>query len=200
MQLLHYLKSKMFLRTIVIMVLSVVIAVFLLAKFLAFKTNHGQKIEVPDLSKLSLDVAEEKLKALDLTYLVLDSASYNPDFPAKSVIEQNPEAGGFVKEGRKIYLTLNASSYRKIPMPDVFGKTKRQVVTHLTSIGFQIGKSSYIPDRGKDVVRELKFKGKKLKKGDLIPKNSKIDMVLGDGKIGNDTDEEETEGTTTSEE
>lgn len=190
MQLVKYLKSKQFLRTMIIMLLSLIIGVFLLNKFLAFKTNHNQKIEVPDLAKLSIDKAEEQLKDNDLAYIVLDSATFNPDFPPKSVIEQNPEAGDFVKEGRKIYLTLNASNYRKVAIPDVFGKTKRQVVTHLSSIGFQIGKSTYIPDIGRDVVRQLKFNGKRLKKGDLVSKNSKIDLVLGDGKLnGNDDDQ-----------
>lgn len=193
MQLLQYLKSKQFIRTIIIMLLSVVIGVFLLNRFLGFRTNHNQKIEVPNLAKLSLDEADKKLKELDLDFIVLDSASFNAEFPPKSVLEQNPEAGDFVKEGRKIYLTLNAASYRKIPIPDVFGKTKRQVVTHLTSVGFLIGKSSYIPDIGKDVVRELKFNGKKLKKGDMIPKNATINLVLGDGSLGEDAGAENSE-------
>ncbi|MDJ0645669.1 MAG: PASTA domain-containing protein [Flavobacteriaceae bacterium] len=188
MQLFQYLKSKQFLRTIIIMVLSLVIAVFLLTKFLSYRTNHDQKIAVPDLAKLSLDEAHQKLKDADLKFIVIDSASFNPDFPPKSVIEQNPEAGDFVKEGRKIYLTLNASNYRKVAIPDLIGKTKRQVVTHLTSIGFRIGSSTYVPDIGRDVVRKLKFNGKDLKSGDLIAKNSKIDLVLGDGKLGNTSD------------
>lgn len=188
MQLIQYLKSKQFVRTIIIMVLSLVIAVFLLTKFLSYRTNHNQKITVPDLAKLSMDEADKKLKEADLRFIVIDSASFNPEYPPKSVIEQNPEAGDFVKVGRKIYLTLNASSYRKVAIPDLLGKTKRQVVTHLTSIGFRIGNSTYVPDIGRDVVRKLKFNGKELKKGELVPKNSSIDLVLGDGKLGNTSD------------
>lgn len=188
MQLFQYLKSKQFIRTIIIMILSLVIAVFLLTKFLNFRTNHDQKIPVPDLTELSLDEADGKLKEVDLNFIVIDSATFNPDYPPKSVIEQNPEAGDFVKEGRKVYLTLNASNYRKVAIPDLLGKTKRQVVTHLTSIGFRIGNSTYVPDIGRDVVRKLKFNGKELNKGDMVSKNSKIDLVLGDGKFGNTSD------------
>ena len=191
MQLLEYLKSKQFIRTIIIMVLSLVIVVFLLNKFLGFRTNHDQKITVPDLAKLSLADANEKLQEADLNFIVIDSASYNPDYPPKSVIEQDPEAGDFVKEGRKIYLTLNASTYRKVAIPDVLGKTKRQVVTHLTSIGFRIGNSTYVPDIGKDVVRKLKWKNSTLEKDDMVAKNSVIDLVLGDGKLGNNSDLDE---------
>ena len=193
MQLFHYLKSKQFIRTLIIMILSLVIAIFLLGKFLGFKTNHNQKIAVPDLAKLSLEEADKKLKEADLEFMVIDSASFNPDYPSKSVIEQNPEAGDFVKEGRKVYLTLNASNYRKLAIPDLLGKTKRQVVTHLTSIGFRVGNFTYVPDIGRDVVRKLIFNGKVLEKGEMVAKNSQIDLVLGDGKLGNTSDLDEDE-------
>lgn len=181
MQLLKYLKSKIFLRTVILILVVFIVGIFLVMKFLSYKTNHDQKIGVPNLAKMGLAEADKILDDLDLDFVVIDSASFNPEYPPKSVIEQNPEAGDFVKEGRKIYLTLNPSSYRKIVVPNVLGKTKRQVVTQLTSAGFKIGKSTYIPDIGRDVVRKLRFNGKELKAGMAIPKNSDIDLVLGDG-------------------
>jgi len=189
MQLLHYLKSKHFIRTIITIIAILVVGFFLLTKFLSWKTNHNQKIEVPNLAKMTLTEADKALKDLELDFKVIDSASFNAEYPPKSVLDQNPDAGDFVKEGRKIYLTLNPSSYRKIKVPNVLGKTKRQVLTQLTSAGFKIGKSSYIPDIGRDVVRGLKFKGKELKKGISIPKNSTIDLVLGDGKKNGNSDD-----------
>jgi len=182
MQLLKYLKSKIFIRTIITMLVVFIVGIFLVMKFLSYKTNHDQKIEVPDLAKMGLAEADKTLDDLDLDFVVIDSASFKSEYPPKSIIEQNPEAGDFVKEGRKIYLTLNPSSYRKIVVPNVLGKTKRQVVTQLTSAGFKIGGSSYIPDIGRDVVRKLQFNGKELTAGMAIPKNSAIDLVLGDGK------------------
>ncbi|MCF6347086.1 MAG: PASTA domain-containing protein [Flavobacteriaceae bacterium] len=184
MLLIQYLKSKIFIRTLITMLVSVVIGIFLLKMFLNFRTNHDQKIEVPDLAKMSLADTQKTLENLDLDFIVIDSTSYNPDYPPKSVIDQDPEANDFVKEGRKIYLTLNPSSYRKIAIPNVLNKTKRQVETHLKSIGFRIGEYYYIPDIGRNVVRKMKFKGKQVKPGDLIPKNSEIDLVLGDGRGG----------------
>lgn len=184
MLLIQYLKSKIFIRTLITILVSVVIGIFLLKMFLNFRTNHDQKIEVPDLAKMSLADTQKTLKSLDLDFIVIDSTSYNPDYPPKSVIDQDPEANDFVKEGRKIYLTLNPSSYRKIAIPNVLNKTKRQVETHLKSIGFRIGEYYYIPDLGRNVVRKMKFKGKQVKPGDLIPKNSEIDLVLGDGSGG----------------
>ncbi|WP_117884490.1 PASTA domain-containing protein [Aureibaculum luteum] len=194
MKLLQYLKSKIFIRTIILMGIIVIALIFGLKAMMSVTTNHDQKILVPDLKKMSLSDTETTLSNLNLNFVIQDSASYNPDYPPKSVIDQDPEAGDFVKDGRKIYLTLNPSSYKKIAMPDLLNKTKRQVETHLKSIGFKIGKYQYIPDLGKDVVRKMKYKGKELEMGDLVPKNSLIDLVLGDG-TGDGTNEGIDEGT-----
>lgn len=181
MLIIEYLKSKIFWRTVIFMFLIVVVGLFALNRFLNSFTHHDEKIQVPDLAKMSFDEADQALKALSLQAVVIDSASFNPDYPPRSVIEFDPEAGDYVKENRKIYITLNPSGYGKIAVPNVLNKTKRQVETHLKSIGFRIGKYEYIPDLGKDVVRRMKFGGKELQPGDMIPKNSAIDLVLGDG-------------------
>ncbi len=181
MSIIQYVKSKEFLRTIITMVVIIFIAIFALMKWLNYYTKHDERIKVPNLEQLSLQETETQLKKLNLSFVVIDSASFNPKFPPKSVIEQNPMAGDFVKENRKIYLTLNPSSYRRITIPNVIDQTKRQVVVQLKSIGFRMGKDRYIPDLGRDVVRGLEMKGKKIEPGDKLPKNSVINLVLGDG-------------------
>ncbi len=181
MGILKYIKSKEFIRTIITIVVVVIISIFGLMKWLNYHTKHDQKINVPNLEQLTLDETEKILKNLNLSYVVIDSASFNPKFPPRSVIEQNPVAGDFVKENRKIYLTLNPADYRKITIPNVLDQTKRQVVIQLKSIGFRIGKERYIPDLGKDVVRGLEIDKKEIKPGDKLPKNTQIDLVLGDG-------------------
>lgn len=178
----RFIKSKSFLIQVGITIVSVLLFIFILQWWLGYTTNHDQKIQVPDLNKMSLADVETKLKELDLDFIVIDSASYNPNYPNRSVIEQTPEAGDFVKEKRKIYLTLNPSKYRDITIPDLNGRTKRQAMTQLQSIGFKIGEFTYVPDIGKDVVRGLRSKGKRLKPGIKLPKNSVIDLILGDGK------------------
>lgn len=178
----RFIKSKSFLIQVGITIVSVLLFIFILQWWLGYTTNHDQKIQVPDLNKMSLADVETKLKELNLDFIVIDSASYNPNYPNRSVIEQTPEAGDFVKEKRKIYLTLNPSKYRDITIPDLNGRTKRQAMTQLQSIGFKVGKFTYVPDIGKDVVRGLRTKGKRLKPGTKLPKNSVIDLILGDGK------------------
>ncbi|PRX49645.1 PASTA domain-containing protein [Salegentibacter salegens] len=173
--------SKTFLIQLVIAAILIIVIAFLALKWLDYSTNQDQRIAVPDLSKQSLDVVDDQLAELDLRYEILDSANFNPDFPRYSVIEQVPEPGQFVKENRKIYLTLNPSGYRKIMIPDLIRRTRRQAEPTLRSLGFEIGDVSYKPDIAADAVLELRHKGQKLEPGDELMKTSKIDLVLGDG-------------------
>ena len=182
----QYLKSKEFLRTIISVGVLVVIMVFGLMKWLDHHTKHDEKIKVPNLEQLSLSETQIELNDLNLNFVVIDSASFNPKFPPKSVIEQNPLAGDFVKENRKIYVTLNPSGYRKIVIPNFVegeksGSSKKGVIIHLRSLGFRIGSDIYISGKYKDVVRGLEANGKKVSPGDKLSKNTIINLVLEKG-------------------
>ncbi|WP_299051094.1 PASTA domain-containing protein [uncultured Polaribacter sp.] len=183
MSLFQFLKSKTFFIQIGIAVVGLLVFVFSLKYWLGVTTNHDQKIQVPNLHKMSLDDVRKKLTELDLDFKIIDSASYNPEYPKKSVIEQTPEAGDYVKEKRKIYLTLNPSKYRDVTIPDLNGRTKRQATSQLRSLGFNVGTNfTYVHDIGKDVVRGLRFNEKIINPGDKLPLNSILDLVLGDGR------------------
>jgi eukaryotic-like serine/threonine-protein kinase len=154
---------------------------FLTMQWLDYSTNQDQRIEVPNLAKMKLNMVENQLDDLDLDFEILDSANYNPEYPRYSVIDQVPAPGKFVKEDRKIYLTLNPSGYRKITVPEnLIRKTRRQVEPTLRSLGFEIGEITYKPDIAKDAVLELRHKGKLVQPGDKLMKTSVIDLVLGD--------------------
>ena len=101
MKLFGYLKSREFLGTIILIVAVSLLLIFALGKWLNYHTKHDERIAVPDLEQLSLEETETKLSAVSLRYVVIDSATYNPKYPPKSVIEQNPAAGDLVKENRK---------------------------------------------------------------------------------------------------
>jgi beta-lactam-binding protein with PASTA domain len=183
MSLIKFIKSKEFLKQIAIAAAVVLLSVFIVFKWLTLTTNHDQKIEVPDLKKMSLSEVESALEELDLKWLVIDSASYNPSYPKKSVIDQDPDSGDFVKENRKIYITLNPSGYKDVEIPDLYGRTKRQANSQLVAVGFKINPVDiYVSDIAKDVVRGLVFNGKEVEIGDKIPKNSVITLKLGDGE------------------
>lgn len=174
--------SKTFLKQLLLAVIVTFILGFLLIKWLDSATQHGKTVNVPDLAKLQLDEADQKLKEYGLRYVVLDSANYNPDYPSYSVIEQTPTVGSKVKENRKIYLKLNPQGYPKIEMPDMYRHTRRQAEPMLLSMGFKIGNITYKSDLAKDAVLELWANGKQIKAGDKVMQTTTIDLVLGDGK------------------
>jgi len=179
-----FLFSRIFVKQLSFALLVTILLLVGLFYWLNYYTNHDEYIEVPDLSKLSIDIVDKKLDQMDLRYVIMDSTAYNPDYPAFSVVSQNPKAGQSVKENRKIYLTINPKDYAQIPIPEnLIGQTKRQVVYALNSLGFNVGKFSKEPDIAKDVVLKLKYDGEELKSGDSLRKTSTIDIVVGDGSL-----------------
>lgn len=185
-----FLTSKAFFIQLAIALGIIIVLVFVMMKWLSYTTNHGEEITVPDLSKLSVELAEEKLNALELEYILLDTTEYDNKYPKFSVVKQDPIAGSKVKEGRKIYIKINSDSYRDIIMPNLVEQTLRQAEPTLKALGLELGTKTYKPYLGKDMVLEMRYKGKLLKEGDKIPKASKIDLVLGDGKVGFDEEAE----------
>ena len=126
---------------------------------------------------------EAKLDELDLDYVLLDTVDYRSDFPQFTVVEQDPAPGTKVKVGRKIYIKINTSGYSSVRVPDLVNKTYREAVPTLNALGLEEGTITYVPNLGKDMVLEMRFKGRNLKVGDRVLKSSKIDLVLGDGKM-----------------
>lgn len=193
MTLKEYLTSKTFFKQLLIALVIVIVLVFVLLQYLSFATDHGNEITVPDLRKLTEEQAGEKLDELDLEYVLLDTIDYNKDFPKYSVVQQDPLPGAKVKEGRKIYIKVNSAGFGLVTIPDLIEKTLRQAEPTLKAVGLEIGKKTYKPYLGKDMVLEMYSDGKRLKPGDKVKKSSVIDLVLGDGKVGF---EEEVDSTT----
>lgn len=184
MTLKEYLKSKVFFKQLAIAFGIIVFIFIVLLQWIKFVTKHGEEITVPNLAKMSIEQAEERLDDLDLDYEVLDTTDFNPDYPKFSVAKQDPLPGAKVKEGRKIYIKLNSSGFTTVRMPDLIEQTLRQAEPTLKSIGLELGTVTYKPYLGKDMVLEMKLNGKDLKPGDKVYKSSKIDLVVGDGSVG----------------
>lgn len=182
MSLFKYLTSKTFFTQVLIAATIVVVFTFLVIQFLDFRTNHGQEIKVPDLSKMKLEIAEEKLNELDLEVFLLDTVEFNADFPPFTILEQDPKAGSLVKDGRKVYVKLNAGEFTDITIPEFKDKTFRQISATIKSLTLKEGKITYKPHIAKDIVLQIFQDGRRLRAGDKVKKNSTLDFVLGDGK------------------
>ncbi len=180
---LNFLKSKTFLIQLGLAAVAVLVLVFVALQWLKGTTNHGEFVEVPDFSKMSVTEMRKAVDDAGLRYQVLDSSNYNPDYPRFSILEQNPPAGNKVKANRKIYFTVNPSGYKKVSVPDIIQVTQRNAASMLRAVGLDVERVTYIDELGKDMVYNMKFKGKYIKPGDKLPKTSKVELICGNGTI-----------------
>jgi len=180
--LITFLKSKSFFIQLIMAGIIVFFLCFGLVKWLDIRTNHGQEIEVPDLTNLTITQAKTKLESLRLRYQINDTIHFDKTFLPSAIVEQNPKPKSKVKEERTIYLKINAIHYEMVDIPDLKDKTFRQALPTLIALGLKEGNISYRSYFAEDVVLELKHNGKTLEIGDKVMKTSKIDFVLGDGK------------------
>lgn len=165
---------------------SIAILLFVFYIYLPFTTNHGESMTVPNLEGIHLDDLEEFLEERDLRYEVEPDSGYSAKFPPLAVLKQFPLANAKVKEGRKIYITLNASKPPVVKMPSLIQRSLKNAQLELRSLGLQLGDISYKPDFALNTILAQYYQGRKLKEGDEIPKGSKVDFEVGDG-LGNQT-------------
>ncbi|MBQ7952343.1 MAG: PASTA domain-containing protein [Alistipes sp.] len=112
---------------------------------LAVGTRHGMRRTVPDFTGLGLKDAQYYAEQRGLKLIINDSL-YVPAYPGGMVLEQLPKGGVAVKEGRKIYITINSFAQKKLLMPYVAGRSLRQAKNMLESAGFGIEKLEYVED------------------------------------------------------
>jgi beta-lactam-binding protein with PASTA domain len=199
MSLRKYLTSRVFFGQFLAALAIIAVLGYLFMHWLTFTTDHGHEIAVPNLSKLTEEQVEDKLDELDLDYVLLDSVDFRGDYPAFTVVEQDPLPGTKVKVGRKVYIKINASGYSSVKLPDLIDKTYREAVPTLKAIGLEEGTITYEPSLGKDMVLAMRYKGRNLKPGERVMKSSKIDLVLGDGKMSYEEEVQVDSTTTTTE-
>ena len=105
----------------------------------------------------------------------------SPDYDKNTVLDQIPKSDKNVKKNRKIYLTINPTSYGNVILPNLIQLTKRNAESTLSALDLELGEISYEDNIGKDMVLKVLYLENEVKEGDIIPKKSKIDFVLGNG-------------------
>ncbi|RYE11934.1 MAG: PASTA domain-containing protein [Sphingobacteriales bacterium] len=181
-----YLKSKSFRNTVLLAFASVFAVVMIVFFSLSYYTRHGSGVPVPKLKGMSLEQAVQVLEAQGFEYDV--DSTYLADEPPGTIIEQDPDPGTNVKEGRKIYLTMVTQLAPKVAMPDLEQKNYREAISTLQNYGLKLGDTSYRSDIARDRVLEVRIGGRVITTGTKIPKGSLVDLVLGDGAGASEVD------------
>lgn len=148
--------------------------------YLPSATKHGETVTVPNLQGMSLLDMDEFLKKRHLDYEVQDS-NYVGRYPALAILKQYPPAGSYVKEKRKIYLTVNSKQPKSINMPNLIDGSLKNAELVLKSYGLKLGKITYKPDLASNAVLSQMFDGEVIEEGTKIKKGSSIDLIVGDG-------------------
>jgi beta-lactam-binding protein with PASTA domain len=170
---LHWLGKNIILAVIFVIGLALVASLLL-----GVVTHHGQEIEVPDLNNMSISEAEYTAGMAGLRVEVTDSV-YIRRMGRGLVYSQNPKAGEKVKKGRRIILTINSISPKKVNMPDLVGLSMRQARAELASKGLTLGKLIYVEDIAtNNVIRQL-IGNYEVKPGMKVVSGSSVDLVVG---------------------
>lgn len=178
-KLLAYIKTSSFRKTALFAVGSVITVVLIAFFSLSYYTGHGTGVPVPQLKGLNITEAVNKLEEQGFNFHV--DTIYLGDKAPGTIVEQDPDAGTFVKEGRIIYLTMVTMQAPPVALPEIEQIPYIQAVSMLTNAGLKVGDTTYRSDIA-TVVLEVKLNGQTIRPGMKIPKGSRIDMVLGDGK------------------
>lgn len=157
-----------------------VLAIIYFYVYLPGTTNHGESITVPDLTGMKLEELEPFLTDHALRYAVDDSA-YSAEYPPLSVLRQFPQPGSKVKENRMIYVSVNRVFPPTVPLPDLVDRSRINAEVVLKSNELKRGRIILEPSPFLNLVKEMRYKGKKIEAGTRIPKGSSIDLVVGDG-------------------
>lgn len=178
-----FLKSKRFRVHFVISMLAGAIVLWASFKWLAIFTHHGETIIVPDFSNIKTEELDTFVSGKNIKYEVIDSV-YDAKVAEGVVIKQDPEKNSSVKQNRIIYLSVSSKLPPLVKMPNLVDASMRQALALLDSYGLKAGKRDYRPDHCVNCVLAQSMKGKKVEAGEMIPKGSVIDLLLGRGQDG----------------
>jgi len=173
--------SKSFIKQLFLAVVIFSVIILFSILFLFFYTNQTSKILVPNLIGYEVSEIKEIMDDNKLRYEIVDSSFYNPDFEKNTILEQIPEPSKTVKKNRKIYLTVNPSSYGNVIFPDLIQLTLRNAQSTLSALDLELGEIDYEDNIGKDMVLKVFIDSKQILPGEIVPKKSKIDFIVGNG-------------------
>lgn len=100
--------------------------------------------------------------------------------PEGFVISQSPYAGAIVKEGRRVYLTIS-DGIRKVVVPDLKGKSLREIRVILLRSGITLGDIAYESSEQMPVNTVV---GQGAAPGTSVGPNTPISVIISSGPPG----------------
>jgi len=143
-------------------------------------TRHNQAVVVPDVKGMKLEDAAEFFGNNKLRYNVIDSV-FSKDVKPGAIVELVPMAGSKVKEGRIVFVTVNALTSQMATIPEVEDLSFRQAYAILRARGFEKIEIEYVPGDFKDLALGVELHGRVLQKGEHVPLTAPLVLKVSSG-------------------
>ena len=150
-------------------------------KWLDHYTRHNEAVVVPDVKGLKIEEAAEFFKNNNLRYNVIDSV-FSKDVEPGAIVELSPLAGSKVKEGRIVFITVNALTSQMATIPEVEDLSFRQAYALLKARGFENVEIEYVPGDFKDLAVSVDLRGRALAKGEHVPLTAPLVLKVSSGE------------------
>ena len=175
----RFFKNPFFINIVLVILVSCGI-VFGVLDWLDSYTRHNQAVIVPDVKGLELDEAAHFFEENHLRYNVIDSVFSNDVAPG-AIVELVPGVGSKVKEGRIVFVTINALTSQMVKIPEIEDLSFRQAYALLRARGIDSVKIEYVPGIYKDLTMGVELNGRSLMQGELIPLTSRLVLKVSSG-------------------
>lgn len=166
-------------NVVIAVVIAIVLLVILLSRLRSY-TEHGQEVEVPNVTGMYLEEAGPILEAEGLRAEIIDS-TFSDKVPLGSIVEQNPQSGSHVKHGRAIYLIMNARFRPQVMLPELYDLSYRQAIATLNGLGIGVEEIVYEPSEYKDLVLDIRRGEESLPVGSKVEEGEQLVLVVGRG-------------------
>lgn len=175
---LSFIKTKQFFTHFGLAIVSVVIVVFCLIKYLSSYTHHGEFVEVPDFTEKRISELSSFVQDKGVNFIIIDSI-YDPSKTPGIVVKQDPFPKSKVKHNRNIYLYVTSMVAPQIVMPKLTDRSERQAKLMILSYGLKIGKIIQKDADCNGCVIEQMVDGKTIQAGQPVKKGTVVQLVVG---------------------
>ncbi|MCC6350114.1 MAG: PASTA domain-containing protein [Candidatus Eisenbacteria bacterium] len=138
--------------------------------------HSGGEVRVPDLQNLSMDQAEQALKASGLQ-LSRAGERFDPSVPRGFILAQDPDPDTPVRRNRRVLVTTSLGEEFS-SVPELFGESRRGAQLLIDRAGLRVGGVTRAPseDVGQDLVA-----GSDPPAETVLPRGTAISLLVSTG-------------------
>ncbi|MCL2415996.1 MAG: Stk1 family PASTA domain-containing Ser/Thr kinase, partial [Defluviitaleaceae bacterium] len=142
-------------------------------------SSGPELIEVPDITKQSLQYAVRMIESLEIN-LQERSSEYNSEIPQNHIISQSPVAGEMVSPGTTIFVTISdGDEIIMATVPDLSGLRENEARQRLVEVGLRPGTVSSAESSSPVGI----VIGQNMSPGRSVHENTAVNFVVSSGAV-----------------